>query len=154
MLSLNATLRCGAVPLALCLGLGTGLRPGSSLPADDDDPSELEAQMEHIEDAVKHLRRSLRDPANRERSLELVVDMQAATFACKALTPAMLEDVPESARPAFVTDYRRTLVDFLDAQLELEAALLDGDEAATKAAFDRVRGLEDTGHARFTRDED
>ena len=110
--------------------------------------------MEGIEDAIKHLRRSLRDPANLERSLELVVTLQTETFACKALTPSMAVDVPEPERAAFITAYRRTIVDFLDAELELEAALLDGDADATSAAFARVRGLEDTGHERFTRDED
>ena len=45
------------------------------------------------------------------------------------------------------------MVDLLAAQLDLEAALLDGDAEATKAAFARVREMEDLGHERFSDEE-
>jgi len=115
--------------------------------------SVLEDHMETIEGAVKVLRRSLRDPANRADSLELVAEIQAATVVCKSLVPPMAETVPADERAAFITEYRLMLVDFLGYQLDLERALLAGDEEAAKAAFKQVREMEDTGHERFTEDE-
>jgi hypothetical protein len=41
------------------------------------------------------------------------------------------------------------MVDFLARQLELEAALLDGDAARVQAAFQRFREMEDSAHERF-----
>ena len=45
------------------------------------------------------------------------------------------------------------MVDFLMRQLELEAALLDGNPEAIKAAFESLRAMEDTGHERFAPEE-
>ena len=118
--------------------------------AQEHEHSELEEQMEVVEHAVKKLRRSLRDVANLDESLALVVEMQRAAFDCKMLVPRMAAQVAEAERPAFEAAYRRMMVDLLVAQLELEAALLDGDADATQAAFARVREMEDTGHERFT----
>ena len=135
----------------LCLGLfAVALDAG---PQDEEhEVSLLEDQMETIEGAIKVLRRSLRDPANRADSLELVAEIQAATVVCKSLVPPLVETLPEGERAAFVTEYRLMLVDFLGLQLELERALLAGDAEATKAAFKQVREMEDTGHERFTED--
>ena len=120
----------------------------------DEEHSELEEHMERIEGAVKSLRRSLRDPANLEQSLALVTDIQAATIAAKGLTPHMAESVPEAERAAFVGAYRGMMLDFLDHQIVLERALLAGDEEAVTAAFKEVRDMEDTGHERFTKEEE
>ena len=114
----------------------------------------LEEHMESIEDAVKRLRRSLRDPANLAGSLELVARMQADTLVCKGLEPRLSAGLPADERAASATAYRRLMVDFLSAQLELEAALLDGDAEATSAAFQRVRDFEEPGHERFTEQEE
>ena len=46
-----------------------------------------------------------------------------------------------------------TSVDFLTRQLELEAALLDGNSEAVKQAFERLRGMEDPAHERFAPEE-
>ena len=114
---------------------------------------ELEEHMESIEDAVKRLRRSLRDDANRADSLELVAALQRASVTAKSEAPPMAASVPDGERDAFLTAYRRTMVDFLRVQLDLEAALLDGDAEAATEAFERVRDMEDSGHERFTEEE-
>ena len=118
----------------------------------DEEHSEMKEHMELIEGAVKSLRRSLRDPANLEQSLALLTEIQAATIASKALPPRMTESVPEGERAAFVAAYRGMMLDFLEHQIDLERALLTGDEEAVKAAFKEVRDMEDTGHERFTED--
>ena len=143
-----------ALFLSLLLGGSTllGLRmPQDQEPLGED---ELREHMESIEDAVKRLRRSLRDPANLAESLELVARMQSDALVCKGLVPPLADTLPEAERAAFCAAFRRMMVDFLGAQLELEAALLDGDAEKADAAFARVRDFEDTGHERFTLEED
>jgi soluble cytochrome b562 len=129
------------------------LLPAAQESPDEHEHTELEERMEEIESAVKRLRRSLRDDANRADSLALVVEMQRATLASKGLAPKRAATLEGEARARFEREYRRTMVDLLSAQLELEAALLDGDLEAAKAAFTRVRDFEDSGHERFSEEE-
>ncbi|HEX6883341.1 MAG TPA: hypothetical protein VF530_08165 [Planctomycetota bacterium] len=137
--------------LLACTTLAVLLLPfASARPQDDEhEETELAHQMETIEDTVKLLRKHLKEPATWPQALEALAEIERLSLACKALAPASAEKLPEAERAAFVTAYRRTMVDFLMRQLELEAALLDGDAEATKAAFDRFRAMEDSAHERF-----
>lgn len=113
----------------------------------------LAGHMEHIEDATKVLRRSLREKAT-PAALAALAEIESLTLQCKALEPEAAAKLPDAERGSFVTAYRRTMVDFLTRQLEIEAALLDGDEAAAQAAFERFREMEDSSHDRFAPEED
>jgi hypothetical protein len=116
---------------------------------DAEPESELAQLMEKLEDQLKPLRKSLREGGSPIEARAALVEIQRLTLACKELEPAAAAKLPEAERAAFVTAYRRTMVDFLLRQLELEAALLDGDAVATQAAFDRFREMEDSAHERF-----
>lgn len=116
--------------------------------------TELAQQMEKLEDQLKPLRKHLRPDGSRADALTALVEIQRLSLACKTLVPEIAAKLPESERAALVTAYRRTMVDFLLRQLELEGALLDGDEAAIQAAFDRFREMEDSAHERFAPEED
>ena len=111
--------------------------------------TELSGHMEKIEDTAKLLRKHLKDETARPAALEDLASIEQQTLFCKVLVPAAAAKLPEGERAAFVTAYRRTMVDFLTRQLELEAALLDGKTEAAKSAFERFRALEDTSHERF-----
>ena len=111
--------------------------------------TELAKNMEAIEDTVKLLRKHMKDDATRAQALEALSEIQRLSLACKTLVPSEAAKLPEAERLAMATAYRRTMVDFLMRQLELEAALLDGDAAAAKTAFDRFREMEDSSHERF-----
>ncbi len=116
--------------------------------------SELARQMELLEDQLKPLRKLLRADGSSVEALSSLVEIQRLTLGCKQLVPAAATRLPEAERAAFVTAYRRTMVDFLMRQLELEAALLDGDAAAAQAAFERLRAMEDSSHERFAPEDD
>ena len=115
--------------------------------------TELSGHMEKIEDTLKQLRKLLKDENSRPAALEALLEIQRQTLACKVLVPAQAAKVPEAERPAFVTAYRRTMVDFQMRQLELEAALLDQDAEAIKTSFERLRTMEDSSHERFAPEE-
>ena len=115
--------------------------------------TELSKHMEKLEHTLKGMRKSMKDPATLPDALGALAEIESLTLQCKLLTPEAAAKLPEAERAAFVTAFRRTMVDFLTHQLELEAALLDGDAAKVKAAFDKVREMEDPAHERFAPEE-
>ena len=145
------------LPALLAGSLAMGARPAPQDPVAGVDPqekaeSELEKQMVVVEDGVKALRRSTRDPSRLAESLATLATVQAAALASKQEVPAMAARVPEGERSAFVSGYRKEMVVFLTRLLELETALLDGEADAIKAAYRIVYDMEDSGHERFTED--
>jgi hypothetical protein len=124
-----------------------------ALQEQEEHETELASRMEKIEDALKQLRKDLKDPGATPAALAGLAGIQAETLACKLLVPASAAEQAEGERAAFVTAYRRTMVDFLLRQLELEAALLDQDAEGTKSAFERLRAMEDSAHERFAPEE-
>lgn len=136
--------------LLVLVGLGVSRNP----PQEASDKGELHEHMELIEEALGKLRRSLRDPARCDESLAHIALMQEKSLACKLLAPRLISQLPGQERAAMERDYRRVMVDFLIAQLELEAALLDGDHDGAKTAFKKVREMEESGHERFTEEEE
>ena len=82
----------------------------------------------------------------------LLVDAQRAVIEAKQMVPPLAEKQPEAERAAFVAAYRKTICELLTKLLELEVALIDGDQARIDEAYKRVRSMEDAGHERFTED--
>jgi len=121
-------------------------------PAHDEDETELSQHMHKIEKHVKSLRKLLRDETARDGALSELAQLEQEALHCKGLAPETAAALPEGERAAFLTAYRRTMVDFLTTQLTLEAALLDGDAEATKQAFEKLRAMEDSSHERFAPD--
>ena len=142
-----------SVLLLLPLSLAASSRRAQDQEPHEEPETELAGHMEVIEDTVKLLRKSLKEPLARADALQAIAEIQALTLKCKLLTPAAAQKLPEAEREAFVTAFRRTMVDFLTRQLELEAALLDGDAERAKTAFERFREMEDSAHERFAPDD-
>ena len=142
-LSLLCLTALGLVPL-------TGVRPQDEA---HDDETPLAASMHTVEDSLRLLRRSLRDPEQTAASLATVSDCQLALLRCKVEVPAMAASVPEGERAAFVRDYRLGMVELVEAFLELERALLEGEGPdELKAIYTRIKEMEDPAHERFTED--
>ncbi len=126
---------------------------GSQEPSGTEE-TELARHMQAIEDQVKSLRKCLREEGGQAAALEALAELERESLYCKGLVPAAAAALPEAERAAFTRAYRRAMVDFLALQLELEAALLDGNEESAKGAFDRLRAMEDSSHERFAPEED
>jgi hypothetical protein len=117
--------------------------------AQEDDHTELAGHMEALEDTVKVLRKALREPVARADALGALAEIQRLSLLAKGLVPELAAELPEAERAALTDAYRREMVEFLRHQLDLEAALLDGDAAKVQAAFDAFRAMEDSAHERF-----
>jgi hypothetical protein len=113
----------------------------------------LEERMHAMEDAIRALRRSLRDPAKSADSLASLGKLQTDLIAAKSETPRMAAKVPDAERAKFVADYRREMLRMLELSIAVEKAVLDEKQEAALAAFEELRGLEDPAHARFTEEE-
>ncbi len=120
---------------------------------DHEDETPLAEAMHSMEDALKSLRRSVRKVDAREASLASVLTCEKAILFCRTQEPAMLASIPEGERERFLTDYRLELVRTERALLDLEAALLEGQDVETlRALYKAIKGLEDPAHERFTED--
>ncbi len=115
--------------------------------------SPLEERMHAMEDSIRALRRSLKDPAKQAESLALLSKLEADIIAAKGESPRMLPKVPEAERAKFLVDYRLEMVAMLEHALAVEKALLAGSPEALTEAFEKLRSLEDPAHARFTEEE-
>lgn len=116
----------------------------------DEDDTPLMQQMERIEHAMHFLRRSLKDAAQDEKSLEQVVVAQQACLAAKLLVPKMAASVKEADRAAFQKDYRKGVNALLVEWVRLETALLDGDRGAAQESWKKLDQMEEDGHNEFT----
>src|SRR5262249_46389770 len=120
----------------------------------DKPETELAQRMERLEDAARVVRKNLKDPAGWPVALASLAEIEGLTLECKGMTPAAAQKLPEAERGAMATAYRRTMVDFLTRELELEAPLLDGDAEKAKKAFETFRAMEDPSHERFAPEDD
>jgi hypothetical protein len=115
--------------------------------------SPLEERMHAIEDSIRALRRSLKEPAKQAESLALLAKLEADIVVAKGESPRLLAKLPEAERTKFLVDYRVEMVGMLEHALAVEKALLAGTPEAVQAAFEKLRALEDPAHARFTEEE-
>jgi hypothetical protein len=111
--------------------------------------TELAKHMEVVEEGMKKLRRSLRKPDTNAESLETLGKIQAATVASKSLTPAKAAKIPEAERQKFVTAYRKDMAKMLNAFIDMEVAVLDGDNAKAMEIHKKMKEIEDEGHKKY-----
>ena len=118
----------------------------------DEGESPLHQEMERIERGLKKIRRDAKDATKNATTLEAVLDMQDAVAKSKLMTPPITEKKPEADRAAFGRDYRKQMIAVAKDLLDLELALLDGDQAKAQELVKKVSDAEDSGHEKFTED--
>ena len=143
--------RRASLPLLLLAGLLAAapalLAPRVAIAADD---TELATKMEEMEDDLKKLRKSVKVAAENQASLETLTRLQATTVACKALVPAKAAEMPEADRSKFVAAYRKDMGALLTHFVQIENALIDGDNAKAEELFKGLKKVEDDGHEKYS----
>ena len=141
--------------IALCLLLGPLLSLSVRPQEPEDEPETvLAGHREKIEDALKALRRELREEPGGAAALGTIVEIERLALECKGLEPALAAPLPEAERSALVKAYRLTMIEFIEKQLAVERALLEGKAEAIKQALDELRAMEDSAHERFAPEDD
>ena len=144
---MNALIR----PLsALVLSAGCLVTAAQEKPKHHEEDTPLMQQMEQIEHAHHFLRRSLKDPAQDDKSLEQCVIAEQACLTAKQLTPKMAARVEAADKAQFVKDFRTGIAALLVQFVNVETALLAGDRPGADAAWKQLEKMEDEGHNNFT----
>jgi hypothetical protein len=149
------TMRTLCLLLIAAMGMAVAIVAAPSRATADDaaQASPLHKQMEILQDAVKQLRRQVKDPARNPQSLELVVQMQTSVILAKTYVPPLAQTLPEEKRPEFLMGYRKKMIELADALLELELALLDGKNAQAEELLKKSLELRFKGHQQFKGEE-
>jgi hypothetical protein len=111
--------------------------------------SELNNQMEDMDEIFKKLRRSIRKSDQNEQSLKLIQEIQTKAVACKDMVPTKAAKVPEADRAKFVTAYRKEMAAVIIDMCQMEQALLDGDNAKAQEIYKAIGEREDKDHDQF-----
>ena len=122
---------------------------GASKAADTSADTELAKQMEVIDEGLKKLRRTLRKPDSNKESLETITQIQAAAVASKGMTPAKAAKLPEAERQKFVAAYRKDMAAMIVQLLNMEIAVLEGNNDKANEIHKSMKQIEDEGHKKY-----
>ncbi len=105
--------------------------------------------MHEMNDALEVLGKGI-TAANKDAALEQLTKFETAVITAKAAVPASAAKVEEKKRPAFLADYRKTLLEGLDFATAAERAVIDGKfKDADTLVRNKLGGLKSTGHGKF-----
>lgn len=116
--------------------------------------TDLHKKMEVIDNGMKKLRRTLRKKENNPESLELITSIEEAAIACKQMTPSRTTTMPADQQPAFLVTYRKEMAKLVGEMVQMETALLDGDNASAQEVFKKLKDTEEDGHDKFMQSDD
>jgi hypothetical protein len=144
--------------LALLLigGLGATFSPVTnafSLQDEHEEEGPIHEGMSRMNRAMRTLRKSLRDESRNAESLQVIVEAQRGASLAKTEAPALTAKQPEAERDAFVTAYRLEIIRVERALLDLEEAVLAGDNEKAQELLKAAKAMEGPGHERFTEEE-
>lgn len=113
------------------------------------DETALGKMMEEINRGFRKLRKDLDDAKKNDESIVLVRELQTIAAKARLEKPARLSEVAEDARKQFVIDYQRTMIEFAHGLLDLEDALLAGENDRAKEVRDNLNKAKSDAHKAF-----
>jgi soluble cytochrome b562 len=119
--------------------------------AEEDTP--LSKEMAAMNKALRSLKKSVNDPAEKAANLAAIDKMKANVTASAKLEPAKTKDQPAAEKAAYIEKYKKQMADLEKAFDELRAAVDKGDTNAAQTAFEKLSDLKEKGHKDFAPDE-
>jgi hypothetical protein len=116
--------------------------------------SELNNQMEDMDESFKKLKRTLRKSEQNAESLKLIADLQQKSVLCKGMVPMKAAKVPEAERAKFVTEYRKEMAGVIIQFCEMEQALLDNNNEKAIEIYKALVERQDKDHDQFMQKEE
>ena len=98
------------------------------------------------------LRKQIKDPAQKDSSLQLVKDMEDHAAKAKTFDPSKSQGIPEADREKFLADYRKSMDGLSDQFQKLQAQIKDGKLDEASAALDEIQNTKREGHKKFNAD--
>lgn len=117
--------------------------------ADDEKKTPLAQQMDGIARDFRTLRKQIKDPAQKDSSLQLVKDMEDHAAKAKTFDPSKAKEVPEADREKFLADYRKSMDGLNDQFQKLQAQIKDGKLDEASGALDEIQNTKRDGHKKF-----
>ncbi|WP_234041846.1 hypothetical protein [Persicirhabdus sediminis] len=123
---------------------------GASVSVAQADDTKLGQQMDDASRALK----SLRTVKTEEEKVQAVRNAQAAILAGISEVPVMFKSAGTSGQELdlALADYRKLMAESYAALCELEIAVIKADDAAIKAAMDKIKALKKDGHTKYEED--
>ena len=136
--------------VALFLALPSA--PAEAARQDDatEEDSPLLKDMEVIQDQLKFLRRNLKKPEENPASLAALQEMQRAAVACKGMSFPMADRAEGEAKAELLKGYKLETIGLIESMLQMERALLAGDNDKARELYKAVKAFEDSGHEKYT----
>ena len=118
--------------------------------ATEEEDSPLLKDMEVIQDQLKFLRRNLKKPEENPASLAALQEMQRAAVACKGMPFPMADRAEGEAKAELIKGYKLETIGLIESMLQMERALLEGDNDKARELYKTVKAFEDSGHEKYT----
>jgi soluble cytochrome b562 len=136
--------------VALFLALPSAPAEAARQDGDTEEDSPLLKDMEVIQDQLKFLRRNLKKPEENPASLAALQEMQRAAVACKGMSFPMADRAEGEAKAELIKGYKLETIGLIESMLQMERALLEGDNDKARELYKTVKAFEDSGHEKYT----
>src|SRR5258708_32614365 len=135
-------------PLSLFLAAAVVLAAAPAAPAAPPNSS-IESAMKQMSEALKVLEKGV-TAQDKAAALDELGKFESALVAAKGQVPDSAAKVEEKKRPAFVADFRKTLVATLRLALDAEAAVADDKFKDADALIrNKLAAQKSAGHSKF-----
>ena len=139
--------------MGLALAVPSAAFSATESPENDQIPA-IVSHMKALNSNLRRLRRQVRDPDNREASLELLVEIKKHAVAAQKEEPLKTPDLPETDREAFLKAFRDLMDEVIETIEQAEAALKDGRDDEAQGLVRKIYGFKSDGHKRFQKKEE
>ena len=116
------------------------LEPGNDL---------IAKSMQQMNDALKALGKGV-TADNKSAMLDELTKFETALIAAKSQTPSSAAKIDEKKRPAYLADFRKTMIDTLKLAEDAEVLIVDAKyKDADTLIRNKLGGMKSTGHGKF-----
>jgi soluble cytochrome b562 len=117
------------------------------------DETPLGKEMSTMNKAYKALKKNAADASKKADNLEALAKIKKSLEASIPLEPKHTKDQPAAAKPAYLEKYKKQMQELIAAFDEVKKGIEAGNDAAVKAAFDKLSDLKKKGHEDFGADD-
>ena len=117
------------------------------------DETPLGKEMSTMNKAYKALKKNASDASKKADNLESLAKIKKSLEASIPLEPKHTKDQPAAAKPAYLEKYKKQMQDLIAAFDDVKKGIEAGNDAAVKAAFDKIGDLKKKGHEDFGADD-
>ena len=119
--------------------------------AEEDTP--LSKEMSAMNKALRALKKTAQDPAQKAANLAAVDKMKANVAAGLKYEPAKTKDQPAAEKTAYLDKFKQQMSDLDKSLDELKASIDKGDKEAITKLFEKLGEIKEKGHKDFAPDE-